>query len=443
MIVYEAAGARRCAPASPSSPDGGSRAGCLPTAPRRRGAPFGSIRVERRFVFRRPRADASRSARPDPRPGARRSSRVPAGPVLVGPSRRRGDVRGACRAAAAEAALGRGGRSILLDPEPAALPPGARRGRGRRRCAPGGPGGPRAAFPALAAARAAGFACGRPLPVCSRAGRPRPSASRRSPRRRRGAARSSRAPLVARGGRRRRAARSSRPAPRVEPEAADDFFESDPPRRLAGAARRTCSPRFREAAAPPRPAVAAAPSRRAAESRRGNAAAAARLEERARAVGGRRAPAALLHAAVAVDRRVGPGPRARRARGQLPEGLSVRRRDRRGEAAAALLASSAMTARRDLRPPAVLRARGAATAPSSSRRTTRAASEYLDGARARGGARSPRRRQAPAFDSVYLGGGTPSLLPAEAARPAPRRASRRASRSTATPRSPSRRTRRT
>ena len=155
MIVYEAA-------ASPSV-----RAGELLLGGRRlagRLFPYGADSadaafrfdpVERRFLFRRPEATVPVGPS-DPRSWAEALSRVPPGPVLIGPCAAAEEVRGAFRAAA-DAALGQGRPVYLLDPDPAGLPeiagPAAvvlyswRAGR------------PEEAFPGLAAARAAGFRC--------------------------------------------------------------------------------------------------------------------------------------------------------------------------------------------------------------------------------------------------------------------------------------------
>src|SRR5262249_39764957 len=117
--------------------------------------------VERRFIIAR--AEPVVAAGPaDPDAWGEALGRLPAGPVLVGPASTAEPVRGACRAAT-EAAL-RAGRAVyLLDPEAEAIPPEAdsaavvlaswRAGR------------PTAAFPALAAARAAGLRGGAVFPL--------------------------------------------------------------------------------------------------------------------------------------------------------------------------------------------------------------------------------------------------------------------------------------
>lgn len=155
MILYEAA-------AAPSV-----RAGELLLAGRRlagRLFPYGADAadsafrfdpVDRRFLFRRPEATVPVGPWA-PGPWSEALSRVPPGPVLVGPCAAAEEVRGAFRAAA-DAALGQGRPVYLLDPEPAGLPE------------PAGPaavvlcswrgGRPEGAFAGLSAARAAGFRC--------------------------------------------------------------------------------------------------------------------------------------------------------------------------------------------------------------------------------------------------------------------------------------------
>ena len=155
MIVYEAA-------AAPSV-----RAGELLLGGRRlagRLFPYGADAadavfrfdpVERRFLFRRPEATVPVGPS-DARSWTEALSRVPPGPVLVGPCAVAEEVRGAFRAAA-EAALGQGRPVYLLDPEPAGLPDPA--GPGAVVLCSWRAGRPEAAFRGLAAARAAGFRC--------------------------------------------------------------------------------------------------------------------------------------------------------------------------------------------------------------------------------------------------------------------------------------------
>lgn len=153
MIVYETA-------AGPSV-----RAGELLLAGRRlagRLFPYGADAAdaafrfdpaERRFHFRR--LEATVPVGPsDPRPWTEALSRVPPGPVLVGPCAGAEEVRGAFRAAA-DAALGQGRPVYLLDPEPAGLP--ERAGPAAVILCSWRAGRPEAAFPGLAAARAAGL----------------------------------------------------------------------------------------------------------------------------------------------------------------------------------------------------------------------------------------------------------------------------------------------
>ena len=155
MIVYEAA-------AAPSVRAGelllGGRrlAGRLfPYGADAAGAAFRFDPVERRFLFRRPEATVPVGPS-ETRSWIEALSRVPPGPVLVGPCAPAEEVRGAFRAAA-DAALGQGRPVYLLDPEPAGLPDPA--GPGAVVLCSWRAGRPEGAFGGLEAARAAGFRC--------------------------------------------------------------------------------------------------------------------------------------------------------------------------------------------------------------------------------------------------------------------------------------------
>ncbi len=155
MIVYEAAAAPFVR-AGELLLGGRRLAGRLfPYGADAAGTSFRFDPVDRRFVFRRPGSIVS-TGPPDPALWNEALGRVPPGPVLIGPCAAAEEVRGTFRAAA-DAALGQGRPVYLLDPEPSGLPaspaPAAvvlcswRAGR------------PEAAFPGVAAARAAGFRC--------------------------------------------------------------------------------------------------------------------------------------------------------------------------------------------------------------------------------------------------------------------------------------------
>ncbi len=92
----------------------------------------------------------------------RRFSRVPAGPVLVGPCSPVESVRGAYRAAAT-AAVAAGRAVYLLDPEPEGVPESS--GREVVVLCSWRPGRAEAAFPGLAAAREAGLAAAALFPL--------------------------------------------------------------------------------------------------------------------------------------------------------------------------------------------------------------------------------------------------------------------------------------
>jgi hypothetical protein len=90
------------------------------------------------------------------------AARLPAGPILVGPCSIAEEVRGAYRAAA-EGALLAGRAVFLLDPRPAGIPDAPTGARVVALCSFARAG--RDPFPALAAARAAGLACGVLFPL--------------------------------------------------------------------------------------------------------------------------------------------------------------------------------------------------------------------------------------------------------------------------------------
>ena len=339
------------------------------------------------------------------------------GPVLVGPVRARPRRCGA-RTGRRRRRRWRSGRPVyLLDPEPAGIPRERRR-EVPSRSAPGGRAAPSRRFRASQAAAAAGLAAA--VAVSAAAG-----VDRRSPRRWRpslaaaaaGGAASVTALVPAADGEGRRAIVEARAV--VEPDGGDGFFEiihhGDWSARMASG-----SPTVRGRS----PASAAwRRCRRGPSGRReppGNAAAAARLEELAEHLEADEHRAALLHAGGALDRRVGPRPRGGRAGGQLPQGLSVRRRDRGGGGGGAAGGAGERGRRRGaLRAPAVLRV--AVRLLRVRRHDGRVEPGPVPRrARARGVASSRPRRPARAFDSVYLGGGTPSLLPAGGDRAAAR-----------------------
>ncbi len=246
--------------------------------------------ADRRFVF--PRAEPAPRAGPSRlQPWREALARIFPGPVLVGPSAGAEELWGAQRAAA-EAAIEVGRPVYLLDPEPGALPAGAR--RSAVVLCSWRPGQPATAFPGLEHARRAGLEGAALFPLlpgwtaedeaiealaCAAAA---------------GGAASLTALVPHADGEGRRAIVEARA--RFEPDAADSFFEvihhGDWPERLAGrlAGVRRAAGRHRLAPLPPRPLGRAEPP--------GNAAAAARLEERAELTEAGEHRAALLHAAV-------------------------------------------------------------------------------------------------------------------------------------------------
>jgi len=246
--------------------------------------------VDRRFVF--PRSEPTLRAGPfRTTPWREALSRVPAGPVLVGPSAAAETVWGAERAAA-EAAIEAGRPVYLLDPEPAALPSGAR-GAAVVLCS-WRPGRAGAAFPGLERAREAGLVCAALFPLLP-GWTAEDEAIEALAAAAEGGGAASLTPLVPCGdGEGRRAIVEARAS--IEPEAANRFFEAihhgDWPERLDGrvAAARAAAARRGLALLPPRPAGRGEPA--------GNALAAARLEERAELLDAGEHRAALLYAAV-------------------------------------------------------------------------------------------------------------------------------------------------
>lgn len=229
--------------------------------------------VERRFVFARSETVVAVGP-PDPEPWRSATSRIPAGPILVGPCSGAEDVRGAFLAAA-EGAIAAGRGVYLLDPEPAGLPTHA--GGSAVVLCSWRPGRPEATFPGLEAARVAGLSSAALFPLLPGwTGEPdilealaRAAVA--------GGAASLTALVPSVDGEGRRAIVEARAM--VEPEAADRFFEfihhADWTSRLVDrlAEARAATKKHGLACLPPRPAGPREPS--------GNAAAAAWLEERA------------------------------------------------------------------------------------------------------------------------------------------------------------------
>jgi hypothetical protein len=245
--------------------------------------------VDRRFVFPRP-DPALRPGPADPQSWRDAWSRVPAGPVLIGPSSRVEPLWGS-GFAAARAALDAGRPAYLLDTDPDGL---LDLGDSIVVLCSWRPGRAVAAFPGLERARRAGATCGGLFPllpgwtdaddVLDALGAAAASGGA-----------SSLTPIVPSSeGEDRRAIVEARA--RVDPEEADRFFEvvhhGEWPGRLAGRveAARAAARRHGLALLPPRPRGSRAP--------RGNAAAAARLEEEAELTAPGEHRAALLHAAV-------------------------------------------------------------------------------------------------------------------------------------------------
>ncbi len=246
--------------------------------------------VERRFLLGPPE--------PAVHPGPFREeawiealAKVPAGPVLVGPPSPGESVWGAYRAAAG-AAISAGRPVYLLDPDPAGLP--AAGGASAVALCSWKPGRPAAAFPGLAAARAAGIPAAALFPLLPGWTAEDESLEALAGAAERGGAAALCALVPFADGEGRRAIVEARAG--VEPEAADRFFEvihhGDWPERLVSRleAARTAARRRGLAVLPPRPSGLGQPP--------GNAAAAAHLEERAELDDPGEHRAALLHAAV-------------------------------------------------------------------------------------------------------------------------------------------------
>lgn len=225
--------------------------------------------LERRFVFRR-RDAVIPAGLADAEAWREAVSRLPAGPVLVGPGADVEAVRGAF-AAAATGALDAGRPVYLLDPGAGDLPEGAKGAVVLCCWRPG----QAAAFPALPAAVAAGLSCGVLFPLIPGwTAEPGAVEALLSEATAGGAA--SATPLRPEsGGEARRAIVEARAA--VEPGAADRFFDlvhhSDWSSSLPDRLRETRAACARRGLAvlPPRPTSWREPA--------GNAAAAAKLEE--------------------------------------------------------------------------------------------------------------------------------------------------------------------
>jgi hypothetical protein len=229
--------------------------------------------VERRFVV--PRPEPVLAAGPwDPGPWEEALGRLPAGPVLVGPSSSAEAVRGAYRAAS-EAALRAGRPVYLLDPEEDGIPANA--GAAAVVLATWRAGRAAAAFPALGAARAAGLRSAAVFPLIPGwTGEPE-ALEALAHAARGGGANALSSVLPALDGEARRDIVQARAA--AEPDATERFFDlvhhGALEGRLAAAAAAA-----REAAA--RHGLAPLPARPVGRGERpGNAAASARLEDRA------------------------------------------------------------------------------------------------------------------------------------------------------------------
>jgi hypothetical protein len=288
MIVYEA-GAAPAARAAEAILGGRRIAGRLLPY----GSDTGAVRfdpLERRFLF--PREPAA------PRPGPDRAeswreavSRIPAGPVLVGPSAAGEPIWGSGRAAS-EAAVEAGRPVYLLDPEPEALSSGI--AVAAVVLCSWRPGRPSAAFPGLDRLRGTETPRAALFPLVPGWTAEDEALEALAEAAARGGAASLTALLPAADGEGRRALVEARS--RYEPEGSDRFFEvihhGDWRSRLAGrvaAARKAASARGL-APLPPRPAGRGTPA--------GNREAAARLEERAELANPGEHRAALLYAAV-------------------------------------------------------------------------------------------------------------------------------------------------
>jgi hypothetical protein len=254
-------------------------------------APFRFDPVERRFVFRR--SEPVIPVGPwEVEPWTLALSRLPSGPVLIGPCSSAEGVRGAFRAAV-EAVVAAGRAAYLLDPEPAAVP-GETGVAGLVALCSWRPGRPAAAFPGLAPAREAGLAAGALFPLLPGwTGEPEALEALAAAARAGGAvALTAIAPAL--DGEGRRGIVEARAA--ADPAAADGFFElvhhGDWSDRMAErlASARAAAVRNGLSPLPPRPVGRG--------ERPGNAAASARLEEMADEHEAEEHRAALLHAAV-------------------------------------------------------------------------------------------------------------------------------------------------
>ncbi len=246
--------------------------------------------LERRFVVAR--GEAVVAVGPSgPEHWRQATSRIPAGPLLVGPCAASENVRGAFLAAA-EGALGAGRGVYLLDPEPAGLPADA--GRSAVVLCTWRPGRPEAAFPGLEAARAAGISIAALFPLLPGWTGETDALEALATAAATGGASSLTALIPFADGEGRRAIVEARAA--VDPEAVDRFFEfihhADWTARLAArlGEARSAAKRHGLACLPPRPVGRREPA--------GNGAAAARLEELAEVSGTDEHRAARLLAAV-------------------------------------------------------------------------------------------------------------------------------------------------
>ncbi len=246
--------------------------------------------VEHRFVFRRP--DVPIPAGPsDPAAWGQALSRVPSGPVLIGPCAPAEAVRGSYRAAA-DAAVESGRPVYLLDPEPDGIPAAA--AGAAVALFSWRPGRPEASFPGLAAARSAGLACAAVFPLLPGWTSEPEFLDALMVAAKEGGAASVTALVPAADGEGRRGIVEARLG--AEPSEGEGFFElvhhGDWFSRMGDrvAEVRAASARHGLAGLPPRPG-----GRRG---RAGNAAAAARLEELAERLESDEHRAALLYAAV-------------------------------------------------------------------------------------------------------------------------------------------------
>jgi len=244
--------------------------------------------LARRFVWRRP--DATVAVGPaSPEAWRRAASRLPPGPVLVGPGSVAEEVRGAYRAAA-EGALSAGRAVFLLDPEPEGIPDcGAAVVVLCSLAARGS-----VSFPRLAAAGSRGPAWGVLFPLIPGWTAEPDALEELLSEAAAGGARSATALIPETDGESRRAIVDAKAE--ADSEAADGFFERIhhgewAPRMLERVAkiRATCAAHGL-AVLPPRPVGRHEPP--------GNAAASARLEELADLPGLSEHRAALLRAAV-------------------------------------------------------------------------------------------------------------------------------------------------